>query len=207
MDKLLDALDEMIRDEVARQVKTVLASGDHSPSSVCASEALSGVERLLPVSTVADLLRAGRDYVTNRIKAGDFPWSSSATRSQNSESLNLLSSRSSKRERLVAILHDDGAGMGWTRKLSKCENPRWGTDGCQNPVLTFRGRKETSRLAEPPSCTGVSCIYGHVRYLPRGYMAAGSMTLHRSCFALCARASVSGTVFMRLYKYVTMSAA
>ncbi|MET0886752.1 MAG: helix-turn-helix domain-containing protein [Mycetocola sp.] len=31
------------------------------------------VERLLPISTVADLFGTGRDYVYNRIKAGELP--------------------------------------------------------------------------------------------------------------------------------------
>lgn len=31
------------------------------------------VERLLPISVVADIFGTGRDYVTNRIKAGELP--------------------------------------------------------------------------------------------------------------------------------------
>lgn len=31
------------------------------------------VERQLPISTVADMLGTGRDYVYNRIKAGELP--------------------------------------------------------------------------------------------------------------------------------------
>jgi hypothetical protein len=79
MDKLRDALDEIIRDEVARQMKTALA-GLHPAltrhpqvESPDAPQVPSGVERLIPISVVGEILGVGRAYVDARIKEGELP--------------------------------------------------------------------------------------------------------------------------------------